>query len=241
MARLIRSDSSNQLSQRYVRRCRCRGGPSAAASAAASVAPRPSSPIRMPTSQRQPGGQIEERDPRHQYPHRQTQSQIEESQIRRQRQIPSELERMIVRTPSMSFPVFEQSLAPVKAPEAPTAPDAAEDLTARRLSAAVALGDESAFRELYDGYRARLFRFALVLGRGDETLAHDTVQNVFVTAAGKLRKVESADHLWNWLARVARQHLSKAWRQRQRESAAVAEAALPAHSAEADSLMEQHL
>ena len=149
---------------------------------------------------------------------------------------------MTVRTPAMAFLVFEQSLAAVKAPDAPIAP-AAEDLAARRLSAGVALGDESAFQELYDRYRARLFRFALVLGRGNETLAHDTVQNVFVTAAAKLRKVESEDHLWNWLARVARQHLSKDWKKRQRESAIVTGAPLPESPAvaEADSLMEQHL
>jgi RNA polymerase sigma-70 factor (ECF subfamily) len=130
----------------------------------------------------------------------------------------------------------------VKAPDAPTAPTTA-DLAARRLSAAVAHGDEAAFRDFYDGYRARLFRFALVLGRGAETLAHDTVQNVFVTAAAKLRRVECEEHLWSWLARVARQHLSKAWKQRQRESAVVSGAPLPESPAlaEADSVMEQHL
>jgi RNA polymerase sigma-70 factor (ECF subfamily) len=143
----------------------------------------------------------------------------------------------------MAFPVFEQSLAAVKAPAAPTAPTAAADLAAQRLSAAVALGDETAFRELYDRYRGRLFRFALVLARGDETLVQDSVQNAFVTAAAKLRKVESEDHLWNWLARVARQHLSKAWRQRQREPAAMADAALPDFPAppEPDPMLEQHL
>src|SRR5213595_3596676 len=127
---------------------------------------------------------------------------------------------MTVPTTSMTISGFEQSLATVKAPHASTAPSG-PDLAALRLSAAVARGDEAAFRELYDLYRARLFRFALVVGRGDETLAHDTVQNSFLTAAAKLRTVESEEHLWNWLARVARQHLAKAWRQRQRDSALV--------------------
>ncbi|MBU6410841.1 MAG: hypothetical protein KGR98_10690, partial [Verrucomicrobia bacterium] len=85
-------------------------------------------------------------------------------------------------------------------------PDA--DVVARRLAAALARGNEAAFQELYDRYHRRLFRLALVLGRGDEWLAHDTVQAAFVTAATKLRRVESEDHLWNWLARVARQQLA---------------------------------
>src|ERR1051325_8482948 len=149
---------------------------------------------------------------------------------------------MTVATTSMAFAGFEQSLATVKAPHAATSP-AGRDLTARRLSAGVAHGDEAAFQELYDSYRARLFRFALVVGRGDETLAHDTVQNVFVTAAAKLHGLESEEHFWNWLARVARQHLSKAWRQSRRESAVVPEADLADYPAvaESDPVLEQHL
>ena len=148
---------------------------------------------------------------------------------------------MTVPTTSMAILGFEQSLATVKAPRASTVPSEL-DASARRLSAKVAHGDEMAFRELYDLYQARLFRFALVVGRGDEFLARDTVQNVFVTAAAKLRTVESEAHLWNWLARVARQHLSKAWR-RQRDSAVVAEADLAEYPAlaESDSILEQHL
>src|SRR5437763_756458 len=122
---------------------------------------------------------------------------------------------------STPFPVRERASHPtVKAPDSQTSRSSA-DATARSLAAGIARGDEAAFQELYDGYRERLFRFALVLGYGDETLAHETVQSVFVTAAAKLRRAESADHLWNWLARVARQQLAKTWRERQRESAFV--------------------
>jgi RNA polymerase sigma factor (sigma-70 family) len=85
-----------------------------------------------------------------------------------------------------------------------------------RLVKAMARGDEAAFRELYDAYYPRLFRLSLVLGQGDESLAQETVQAVFVTMAGKLREVESGDHLWNWLARVARQCIAKNWRRQQR-------------------------
>jgi RNA polymerase sigma-70 factor (ECF subfamily) len=80
---------------------------------------------------------------------------------------------------------------------------------------------------LYDQYHERLFRLAVVLDRGDESLAHEIVQSVLLTAAAKLRPLESEAHLWHWLARVARQHLAKTWRQRQREPARVPLAELP--------------
>lgn len=92
----------------------------------------------------------------------------------------------------------------------------AADAEARLFAAAIARGDEAAFRTLYELYHSRLFRFAFVLGRGDESLAQDTVQSVFIIAARKLRRADSEEHLWNWLARVARQQLAKTWRQRQR-------------------------
>jgi len=103
----------------------------------------------------------------------------------------------------------------------------AADAGARRLSAAVARGDEAAFRELYDSYHERVFRLALVIGGGDEALAREAVQSVFLTAASKLRRVDSEAHLWNWLARVARQQIGKVWRQKGQEAAMVPMAELP--------------
>lgn len=117
------------------------------------------------------------------------------------------------------------------------------DVEARRISRAVARGDEAAFSELYDRYHDRLFRFAAVLSRGDDTLAHEVVQSTMLTAARKLKPVESEAHLWNWLARVARQHLAKVWRQQQRtpelvELTEYPEAAAPEAS---DSVLEENL
>lgn len=117
------------------------------------------------------------------------------------------------------------------------------DAKARRLAAAIARGDEIAFRQLYDRYHQRLFRFALVLGRGDELLARETVQSVFVTAAAKLQHAESENHLWNWLARIARQQLIRSWRQQQRDSIVVGMPDLPESpgAVETDSLLEENL
>ena len=150
---------------------------------------------------------------------------------------------MTVAITSMPFPVREPTpQARVGSPRMPThASDA--DAGARRLTAAVARGDEAAFRQLYECYQPRLFRLALVLGRGDESLAQDAVQSVFVTAAAKLRRVDSEEHLWNWLARVARQQFAKAWRQRQRDSAVIGVADLPEYpgTTASDSVLEESL
>jgi RNA polymerase sigma-70 factor (ECF subfamily) len=150
---------------------------------------------------------------------------------------------MTIATTSMSFLIREPTPHPrVGSSSMPTNPPHA-DADACRLAAAVARGDEAAFRQLYDRYQPRLFRLTLVLGRGDESLAQDTVQSVFVTAAAKLRRVDSEEHLWNWLARVARQQLAKAWRQRQRDSAMVGMADPPEYpgTMASDSVLEECL
>ncbi len=97
-----------------------------------------------------------------------------------------------------------------------SAANPAEDAQARQISAALAKGDEAAFNQLYDRYHRRLFRLALALGHGDETLAQDAAQSALLTAAAKLKAVESEEHLWNWLARAARQYLSKDRRRQER-------------------------
>jgi RNA polymerase sigma-70 factor (ECF subfamily) len=117
------------------------------------------------------------------------------------------------------------------------------DADARRVAAAVTRGDETAFKELYDLYHDRLFRLVMVLSRGDETVAHDVVQSAMLTAAAKLRPVESEAHLWHWLARVARQHLMKAWRHRARTPTLVglSELTETANTVETDDVLEQNL
>ena len=143
----------------------------------------------------------------------------------------------------MPLLIREQTPHPtVEASSGQVAP--AADAEARALAAAIARGDEAAFRTLYDRYHQRLFRFALVLGRGDESLAQDLVQSVFLTAAKKLRRADSEAHLWNWLARVARQQSVKTWRKRQRDPAMANTEALSedvSASAEPDSFLEEVL
>jgi RNA polymerase sigma-70 factor (ECF subfamily) len=143
----------------------------------------------------------------------------------------------------MPFPALEPTSCPTAAASSLQTSRSSADAEARHLAAAVARGDEAAFRQLYDRYQPRLFRLALVLGRGDELLAQDTVQSVFVTAAAKLRRVDSEKHLWNWLARVGRQQLAKTWRQRQQDSAVIGMADPPEYpgTMASDSVLEESL
>ena len=118
-----------------------------------------------------------------------------------------------------------------------------DDAQARQLSAALAKGDEAAFNQLYDRYHQRLFRLALALGHGDETLAYDAAEAALLTAAAKLKAVASEEHLWNWLARAARQHLSKDRRKQLRHPppASLEDLPSPVEGAAAETALETSL
>jgi RNA polymerase sigma factor (sigma-70 family) len=150
---------------------------------------------------------------------------------------------MMASVNSIPFVIRDQE-ARFKA-KAPAAGNPPRDLDAqaRRVAAGVAHGDESAFMELYDQYQGRLFRLALALGHGDQTLAAEAVQSAFLTAASKLRRIESEQHLWNWLASVARQHLAKTWHRQKREAAFISMADMPdtANASPTDDALEQKL
>lgn len=144
---------------------------------------------------------------------------------------------------SMSLLIREQIPRDiVEAPSGQTA--SATDAEARRVATAIGRGDEAAFRALYERYHQRVFRFALVLGHGDESLAREMVQSVFLVAAKKLRRADSEEHLWNWLARVARQQLAKKWRTHLRDAAIISVEELPENypaAADVDSVLEEIL
>lgn len=116
------------------------------------------------------------------------------------------------------------------------------DAQARQVADGVARGHDKAFESLYDAYQGRVMRFALVLARGNESLAEEIVQSTFLSAAQKLKRVESEEHLWNWLAQVARQHGIKAWKARDANNASLSDPLpdLPAIPSP-DTQMEEHL
>jgi RNA polymerase sigma factor (sigma-70 family) len=87
----------------------------------------------------------------------------------------------------------------VSTPAAITRPDAVATLTA-----ALARGDEQAFRKFHAEYAGRLLRYALTLTRGDFTLAEEAVQLALIRIAAKVRVFADDNALWAWLARITR-------------------------------------
>ena len=81
---------------------------------------------------------------------------------------------------------------------------AAEDWTITQLTTGVRRGDENAVRALHKRYCERLTRYALVITRGDETVATEAVQTAFLKSLRHLRPLNDEAALWAWLARTAR-------------------------------------
>jgi RNA polymerase sigma-70 factor (ECF subfamily) len=76
--------------------------------------------------------------------------------------------------------------------------------TADLMTRRIAEGDEEAFAWLYDQYCDRLFRYLVVITRGDEPLARDLLQTTMTKVARAMKPVTSEAHLWHWLALIAR-------------------------------------
>jgi len=71
------------------------------------------------------------------------------------------------------------------------------------LTQGVANGDEAAARSFFERYFDRLFRFAVVLARGDEHLARDIVSIAMVKAVRSMRAMRTDEDIWRWLSRIA--------------------------------------
>jgi RNA polymerase sigma-70 factor (ECF subfamily) len=65
-------------------------------------------------------------------------------------------------------------------------------------------GDEEAYREFHAAYFGRIFRYVLVLMRGDEHAARDVVQETLLRVVRHVRRFEDEGAFWDWLACLAR-------------------------------------
>ncbi|HZF16170.1 MAG TPA: sigma-70 family RNA polymerase sigma factor [Steroidobacteraceae bacterium] len=65
-------------------------------------------------------------------------------------------------------------------------------------------GDEQAFRELFDDYFPKLYRFALVRLDGDRTEARELVQLTFCRAFENLDSFRGESSLYAWFCRICR-------------------------------------
>jgi RNA polymerase sigma-70 factor, ECF subfamily len=74
----------------------------------------------------------------------------------------------------------------------------------RALTRAVRRGDADAFSRFYDLYSFRLYKFLLVLARGDELEAREVCQAAFIKLAKRCEVFDDERRLWAWLCVLAR-------------------------------------
>lgn len=86
----------------------------------------------------------------------------------------------------------------------------------RGMTARMVNGDETAFREFYECYCDRLFRYLLVLTRGNEDFARDLLQTAMTKIVRRSREFRDEARLWNWIAAIARNSFIDALRRMQR-------------------------
>ncbi len=72
------------------------------------------------------------------------------------------------------------------------------------LTAAMAEGSEAAFREFHSTHFPRLFRYVLVLMRGNEHAARDVTQETLLRVVRHVRRFDQEKTFWDWLALLAR-------------------------------------
>jgi RNA polymerase sigma factor (sigma-70 family) len=116
---------------------------------------------------------------------------------------------------------------------------AASGLEIRALTRAVRRGDAEAFSLFYDHYSFRVYKFLLVLARGDENEAREVCQAVFIKLAKRCDVFEEERRLWAWLCVLAKNTFVDHCRARQRRDRFESLDALPAEPD--DQAVSEHL
>ena len=97
-------------------------------------------------------------------------------------------------------------------------PHAKDDLElARRIDA----GDEAAFRDLFDRFYPRLYRFVMARTGGDAEAAEEVVQRSFCKAIERLDSYRAEASLYTWFCQICRNTLVDYWRAQKRDVTAV--------------------
>lgn len=86
------------------------------------------------------------------------------------------------------------------------------------LTRAVRRGDADAFSRFYDLYSFRLYKFLLVLAGGDEHVAREVCQAVFIKLTRRCEVFADEPALWAWLCVAAKNAFVDHCRARQRRS-----------------------
>ena len=88
----------------------------------------------------------------------------------------------------------------------------------RALARRILGGDEDAFRELFDRFFPRLYRFALTRLRGDSEAAKDVVQPTFCQAIERLDSYRGEAALYSWFCQICRNALTDHYRRNDRST-----------------------
>jgi len=91
----------------------------------------------------------------------------------------------------------------------------------RALARRILGGDEAAFRELFDRFFPRLYRFALARLAGDRDAAQDVVQQTFCSAIERLDGYRGEAALYTWFCQICRNAIADHYRRSRRGSARV--------------------
>ena len=75
------------------------------------------------------------------------------------------------------------------------------------LTTGMARSDEAAFRIFFGLYFQRLLRYLLVMAHGDEELAREALQLTLVRVARHVKKFDTQEAFWSWLAVLAHSSL----------------------------------
>ncbi len=93
---------------------------------------------------------------------------------------------------------------------------AAAEPDLQALTRAMCRGDAEAFACFYDLYSFRLYKFLLVLSRGDESEAREACQAAFIKVAKRCEVFDDERRLWAWLCVLAKNSFIDQCRARQR-------------------------
>jgi RNA polymerase sigma-70 factor (ECF subfamily) len=88
----------------------------------------------------------------------------------------------------------------------------------RAVARRILAGDEAAFRELFDRFFPRLYRFALARLNRDQETARDVVQQTFCNAIERLESYRGEAALYTWFCQICRNVITDHYRRRQRGS-----------------------
>ena len=113
---------------------------------------------------------------------------------------------------AMSFPLRGLALL-----QQPLARPASAEPKLRDLTIAIRRGDEVAFSDFHDLYSLRLYKYLLVVAKGDEATACEVLQTVVLKLARKMQTFDDEARLWAWMTRLARNAFIDHCRSRKRD------------------------